>query len=515
MYVPAPKARVLATLCGLCSAGLAGACSDIDNLHDRTAIVNKGAADYYNEAILLNIVRASKSEPLTFVAMTTYTGHNSVSGSAGLPTVTVGPHTPAAITPERNYAFGANSVTRSYQNDWNASIVDDPATYAALLAPTNPSTLGFFINQGFSRELLFLLFVDHLIITDMHKNVTEEYLNTPFSVSEGDAINARGESVESYQQATFECFQTFLTFMIQEGFTAEVDIDAIPAGRTYIPANRFCADLDSNVWFKTDREPNKACTGILPIEGRGGPVFSLRRPSRPPRLSPSCSYQANWTEAKTSSSSGSTQAAPSASSSANQSVPLATASATSATPSRVTMSVPQLKGADTKTQTVEPTGTATTDNTRVPVTVSVSTPISIPKQKPNPSDYLKDPCTQQASKIKVGGARAAYEMCIDGYIKVKLYLRSAFGVYQYLGKMFERKMELGLYTGREDASTVLNITHDDNFCFTNTQFEGERYCVPVDSYNTKRIFALLRQLVALNTTVQNGQPTLTVRSLPQ
>lgn len=156
-------------------------CADLDNIHERTITVNRGTADYYNELILLNIARASKGEPLTFVSLANFTGHNTLQGTAGLPTITVGPHTPATPTPERNYGFGPNTVSCTASNDWNASVLDDPASYAGLLAPTNPATIGFFINQGFSREILLFLFVDRMVVTDLSTHVTEEYRNLPFN----------------------------------------------------------------------------------------------------------------------------------------------------------------------------------------------------------------------------------------------------------------------------------------------------------------------------------------------
>jgi hypothetical protein len=50
--------------------------------------INRNAADYANNAALLNVVRASLSEPLTFVAITGPDGTDPASGTIGLPGLT-------------------------------------------------------------------------------------------------------------------------------------------------------------------------------------------------------------------------------------------------------------------------------------------------------------------------------------------------------------------------------------------------------------------------------------------
>lgn len=298
--------------------------------------------------------------------------------------------------------------------------------------------------------------------------------------------------------------------MVREGFTAQIDIDAVPAGRTYVPANRFCADPYSTEWFRTDPAA-KVCKGLLRTYSPGAPKITLERPSRPMRLSPVCNSKTPWAEAKApSASSASTGGAASGTGSnasgTSQSVPIAGVSASGTKSATLTMKVPDQTG-----NTYQATGTA--EDAKAPVTVTLSAPIA-KKAKADPSGFLINPCTNNPSNLKVGSARSTYEMCIDGHIEVRLYLRSAFGVYEYLGQLLAHSMALGLYTGRGSDIQVLTITHQDNYCFVSTIFEGDPYCVPLTADNTKRIFALLRQLVALNTTVQYGQPTLTVRTTP-
>ena len=113
---------------------------------------------------------------------------------------------------------------------------------------------------------------------------------------------------------------------------------------------------------------------------------------------------------------------------------------------------------------------------------------------------------------KIADPRPTYELCLDGRIKVQILLRSAFGVYQFLGKLLARNSEIGLYTGLDSDKKLLTISHDTNYCFVHVSYSGEHYCVPNTANNTKKIFAVLRQLVALNTPYANQPATLTVRT---
>lgn len=157
-----PRACVRAARLGflliLC-AMFASACSSFDPLDQRGETINRNATDYANDATLLNVVRAKLSEPLAFVTITGLSGTQSATGSFGFSGVTFGPH---VNTSPRAFTFGPNSVGRTNTNVVNISVVDDPASFAALLAPMNPAMLAFFINQDYPRDLLFFLFISEI-----------------------------------------------------------------------------------------------------------------------------------------------------------------------------------------------------------------------------------------------------------------------------------------------------------------------------------------------------------------
>jgi hypothetical protein len=133
------------------------ACTSFDPLDSTGESFNRNTTDYSNDAILLNIVRSSLYEPLSFITITSISGLSSATGTLGFAGFTLGPAKPPVT-----FILGPNSAARTNTNTANVNVVDDPASWVALLAPVNPATIAFFINQGYPRELLFFLFTDRL-----------------------------------------------------------------------------------------------------------------------------------------------------------------------------------------------------------------------------------------------------------------------------------------------------------------------------------------------------------------
>jgi uncharacterized membrane protein YgcG len=130
-----------------------------------------------------------------------------------------------------------------------------------------------------------------------------------------------------------------------------------------------------------------------------------------------------------------------------------------------------------------------------------------------------------------------------GPLTFKIVTRSTYSIYQFLGKlvkqsaagegagearevrqtMEERTQTLPnlpredemvpiLSTTREDSTLVNIVRQADGECFVDTRFIDGSYCVPErGSANTKRIFALLSQLIALKTSAADLAITPAVR----
>jgi hypothetical protein len=198
----------------LCVAIVVTACTTLGALEDRAAQINVKSANYSASAIFYNVLRATFAEPLNFVSLTAVTGHGTASASIGLPTITFG--TPA----QKLYSFGPNSISGSEADDFNISIIDDPASFAALARPIDPATVGFFINQFFNRDQLLFLAIAKIDVTDLRGSTTT-YYNEPWS---GDVTLGRyGLDLERFPD-----FYQLLQWYLHLGLTVVVDQGYVP-----------------------------------------------------------------------------------------------------------------------------------------------------------------------------------------------------------------------------------------------------------------------------------------------
>lgn len=230
---PTTRLRRLAARVGaILGAGLfLSACTTFAPTENRVGEINKNASDYTAQATLLNLARAKLDEPLTFVSITGLDGTNSISGTAGFGGFALGPH---LHTAPRSFLLGPDSLTRSGSNTFHVSVVDDPASFVALLSPVTPATIGFFNNQGYPRELLFFLFVDRV------REIVPGAGTAPAKVT--DYVNDPTEALASADHPhPFGEFQGLLGSLLDAGLSAQLDVTALPTGRA-LPKSKLCFD---------------------------------------------------------------------------------------------------------------------------------------------------------------------------------------------------------------------------------------------------------------------------------
>jgi hypothetical protein len=122
-----------------------------------------------------------------------------------------------------------------------------------------------------------------------------------------------------------------------------------------------------------------------------------------------------------------------------------------------------------------------------------------------------------------------------GPINFKIVPRSAYGVFEFIGALIRMQRDhripaatvyipperadeeqrlplLQTVHAGEDADLVRVVSgNGDGRCFVHTWFYDGDYCVPEDATNTKRIFSLLAQLIAIQTTATDLSITPVVR----
>jgi hypothetical protein len=153
-------------LLGTAALALSG-CLAQGSIGGRATAINEGAGVAQNRAVLLNLVRASRSEPLYFLAMTRITGSATQDLRLGLPAGTLGPGPPTV----RNYTFGGgntNILDNSTITSFDENLLGSKDFYAGMLAPLNLQDVDLLLHQGFARELIFDLVIEKATITPLN-----------------------------------------------------------------------------------------------------------------------------------------------------------------------------------------------------------------------------------------------------------------------------------------------------------------------------------------------------------
>ena len=166
--------RVL--LVGGLFAGLLSACAVVDPVNSRFDTVTRSLARARDEAIFLNLIRASHSYPLAFATIANVTPTMTNTTSLGLPSFLEGPGasgflvkgavttatTFPASSPFRDFIFGNTTASNATAigTNFNVSSQETGSFYKGFLKPIDLTILDYFIRQGYSRELLFWLFTE-------------------------------------------------------------------------------------------------------------------------------------------------------------------------------------------------------------------------------------------------------------------------------------------------------------------------------------------------------------------
>ncbi|MGB6543683.1 MAG: hypothetical protein WBF03_22770 [Xanthobacteraceae bacterium] len=155
-------------------AGLLSACAVIDPVDSRYDTVGRSLARARDEAIFLNLVRASHDYPLSFTTVSNVTPSLTNTSSFGLPAFLLGPIAQFSTTaqavqslpsssPGRDIIFGNSTASNAtaISTNFSVSTQETSAFYEGFLKPIDLTTLAYFIRQGYPREILFWLFTDY------------------------------------------------------------------------------------------------------------------------------------------------------------------------------------------------------------------------------------------------------------------------------------------------------------------------------------------------------------------
>lgn len=169
-------------------------CSVVDNFSDRAVKYNLVAEEAQQQALLLNIVRASLNRPMQFTTLSSITGTASVSGNETL-TIPFGElaHRPkTGVSPD---IFGA-SGTVSGGPTFTVPVLDTQEFYQGELKPLSGQEYRFFLDEGITPSVLFYLFVDTIQLTVVGTKPADTYTFHSYVLDDFD--NDRYETVADY-----------------------------------------------------------------------------------------------------------------------------------------------------------------------------------------------------------------------------------------------------------------------------------------------------------------------------
>jgi hypothetical protein len=163
----AAKALLVATL-----SVMLPACAAVDRFGSRIYDHNLTSQDAMNEETVLNIVRASRYQPLNFMAVTQVTGGQTETLTSGLPTITFGP---AQTAMQHQFIF-SNSVASGATGGYQSNPLVSSQFQQGMMSPVSPKVLTYLL-ASHDRETVFELIVDNIEITS--GNTTVRYVNDP------------------------------------------------------------------------------------------------------------------------------------------------------------------------------------------------------------------------------------------------------------------------------------------------------------------------------------------------
>ena len=142
---------------------------------------------YSNDNVLLNIVRASKSMPVSFLDMPSVTGSGSVSNQLqfgpSIQGVAPGSSLAGFFTPVSGSGFTAGA-TLGVNNSFNftQSSLDNSSFMVSFLSDLKPSAIASLSNsENATRDVLFSLAIESIEGRDLQGKTLVHYFNDPYS----------------------------------------------------------------------------------------------------------------------------------------------------------------------------------------------------------------------------------------------------------------------------------------------------------------------------------------------
>ena len=201
-------------------------CAIVDQYSSRAVGFNLEAEQATQQALLLNIVRASYRRPMQFTSIQSITGIASANLTGGLSTIPLGPHS--------NTAPKIGTLTGSISGgpQFTVPVLDTQEFYQGILNPIPGQVLDLYFNSNYSRELLLDLFIEKVVM----RRIDPSCLPTDHSNRcEFTILNFVSNGPH------YDIFQSFVEYMLNFGLsTQQIKAPVVKKDEVQLGIYRLC-----------------------------------------------------------------------------------------------------------------------------------------------------------------------------------------------------------------------------------------------------------------------------------
>ena len=219
--------RVTRNACVVAATFGLTACAVVDQYAGRAVVYNLQAEQAQEQALLLNVVRASLRRPMQFTGLQSITGTASASGSitGGGSTTHQSPYislfglTPPSSSSLLSSVVAGNiggTASMSGGPSFSVPVLDTQEFYRGFLNPISGQALDLYFQYGYPRDVLFNIMIQKIIIKRLDGGCRVE-VHTP--VCEMTIRNYAPEDV------SLELFQGIMGYLIRLGLSTEPIIE--------------------------------------------------------------------------------------------------------------------------------------------------------------------------------------------------------------------------------------------------------------------------------------------------
>jgi len=161
-----------------------GGCLTFGRIESRGTSVNVGIGAMQNRAILLNLARASRGEPLYFLSITQVQAQGAADLRFTAPAFNLGA---GQTLTQKLLAFSGTStyLDNSTNTNMQVGVYNTQAFYSGMLQPLGLDEVDLLLHQGFPRELIFYLVIDKVKLTTVATGKSTIIYNDPSSPTYG------------------------------------------------------------------------------------------------------------------------------------------------------------------------------------------------------------------------------------------------------------------------------------------------------------------------------------------